>query len=123
MSDDPKENRPDVQVESRVRKDADPNNWYLFVEYTATCRFGCGSFHTSDVVQVGEWTRKHTHSRGHQLAKAEALGEEYKPKPFSGVGPLGGGVAAGLTINTGMLGRAREMALEDEIIRLRRSHG
>ena len=118
VPDEPKDNRPDVQVESRVRKDADPNNWYLAVEYTATCRFGCGSFHTPDVVQVHLWAVLHPGDESHRLAKDEALGIERKPKPR-----IGGGMVPGLVINNPRIPSAAQADLDDLVARKRRDRG
>ena len=91
VSNEPKENRPDVTVKSQVRKDIDPNKWLMDVEYVATCRFGCGGIHTPDVVQVTLWTIEHTASESHRLAKAERLGEEQKA---TGQNLIRGGILA-----------------------------
>lgn len=75
----PAENRPDVEVISRVftfrtgPDDGNPENYELRVKYEAHCRFGCGTRFTPDVVEVVNHVNEHVVSEGHQLAKYDWL--------------------------------------------------
>lgn len=78
MADEPKDNRPDVEVRSKARKNSNEVEWYLEIQHEAVCRFGCGSFHTPDVNQVIIWAVEHEASEGHKLAKDERLGLQHE---------------------------------------------
>jgi hypothetical protein len=73
----PVENLPDVRVVSTVYTfrtgpdNGNSENYELRVKYVATCRFGCGSYFTPDVVSVANWVREHVASEGHFLARLD----------------------------------------------------
>lgn len=78
----PMDNAPEVRVVSTVytfrtgTDDGNPDNYEQRVRYEATCRFGCGSYFTPDVVSVVNYVNKHTASMSHYLARCDWLNRD-----------------------------------------------